>query len=168
MNMAHEQCQRTIAQTVHNTVHCATGQLYRDRRTLPCAQGHPITRTGPPIVRALSPRASAIHCRDIGNPMFRDSLLRQLKCNLDGAIFEDSCQMGVGGVIQDEVGAIVHAFSQVFTRCVTPAEVEALAVCEALHQILQLQSSNTMLEMDCKEVSLHVPLVRQMSLNLGV
>ena len=33
-----------------------------------------------------------------------------------------------------------------------PAEVEALAVCEALHQILQLQSSNTMLEMDCKEV----------------
>ena len=39
-----------------------------------------------------------------------------------------------------------------FHRCFTPGEVEALAVCEALHQILQLQSSNTMLEMDCKEV----------------
>ena len=84
--------------------------------------------------------------------MFRDSLSRQLKCNLDGAIFEDSCQVGVGGVIRIEVGAIVHAFSQVFIGCFMPAEVEALAVCEALHQILQLQSSNTMLEMDCKEV----------------
>ena len=35
--------------------------------------------------------------------MFRDSLSRQLKCNLDGAIFEDSFQVGVGGVIQNEV-----------------------------------------------------------------
>ena len=84
--------------------------------------------------------------------MIRDSLLRQLKCSLDGAIFEDSCQVGVGGVIRNEVGEIVHAFSQVFTGCFTPAKVEALAVCEALHQILQLQSSNTMFEMDCKEV----------------
>ena len=110
MNRAHEQCQRTIAQTMHNTVHYATGQLCRNQSALPCTQDRPVTRVGPPIVRALSraqgalsPHSSAVHCRDIGNPMFRDSLSRQLKCNLDGAIFEDSCQVGVGGVIRNEV-----------------------------------------------------------------
>ena len=29
MNSVHEQCQRIIAQTVHSTVQCATGQLCR-------------------------------------------------------------------------------------------------------------------------------------------
>ena len=84
-----------------------------------------------------------------------------LKCNLDGAIFEDSCQVGVCGVIRNEVGAVVHAFSRVFPGCFTPVEVEALALHEALHRILRLQLSNTMRLLDAL-------LVRLIPLNLGV
>ena len=71
---------------------------------------------------------------------------------MDGAIFGDSRHVEVGGVIKNDGGSVVLAFSKTLPGCFAPAEVEALALREAVQRIHQLQLNNTILEMDCKEV----------------
>ena len=95
MNSVHEQCQRTVAQTVHNTVQYATRQPYRaccarcaSGRALSLAQGHSVVCAGPPIVRVMRPLLNvqgalssctlAMHCRDIS------SMLQHGKSHVQG------------------------------------------------------------------------------------
>ena len=71
---------------------------------------------------------------------------------MNGAIFGGLRQVGVGGVIINEGRSVMFAFFRILPGCFAPAEVEVLALRDALKRIHQLQLNNTTLEMDCKEV----------------
>ena len=58
--------------------------------------------------------------------------------------------MGVGCVIKDDSRCLVRAFTRTTSGCPAPNKVEAHALKEALHWIIQLQLSNIIVEMDCK------------------
>ena len=60
--------------------------------------------------------------------------------------------MGVDCVIRDDNGCLVRAFTRTTSGCPTPNEVEAHALREALHWIIQFQLGNILVKMDCKSV----------------
>ena len=60
--------------------------------------------------------------------------------------------MGVDCVIRDDSGCLVGAFTRTTSGCPAPNEVEAHALREALHWIIQLQLGNIIVETDCKSV----------------
>ena len=64
--------------------------------------------------------------------------LGHLKCNIDGSLFRESLQMGVGCAIRDDSWCLVQAFTRMTSGCSAPNEVEAHALREALHWIIQL------------------------------
>ena len=78
--------------------------------------------------------------------------LGHLKCNIDGSFFRESLQMGVGCAIRDDSGCLVQAFTRTTSGCSAPNEVEAHALREALHWIIQLQLGNIIVETNCKNV----------------
>ena len=59
--------------------------------------------------------------------------LGHLKCNIDGSLFRESLQMGVGCAIRDDSGCLVQAFTHTTSGGPAPSEVEAHALREALH-----------------------------------
>ena len=60
--------------------------------------------------------------------------------------------MGVVCAIRDDNGCLVQAFTGTTLGCPAPNEVEAHALREALHWIIQLQLGNIIVETDCKNV----------------
>ena len=78
--------------------------------------------------------------------------LGHLKCNIDGSLFRESLQMGVSCAIRDDSRCLVQAFTRTTSGCPAPNEVEAHALREALHWIIQLQLGNIIVETDCKNV----------------
>ena len=60
--------------------------------------------------------------------------------------------MGVRCIIRNTEETLVYAMSKTIPMCQFPAEVEALALKEAILWICQLHLSHVTIEMDCKSV----------------
>ncbi|KAH9724792.1 putative reverse transcriptase/RNA-dependent DNA polymerase [Citrus sinensis] len=75
-----------------------------------------------------------------------------LKCNVDAGVFSSQSRYSFGGVIRDSGGAFIAAKCQRFPGLFRPREAEALAVCEALSWIKNLQLSKIIVEIDCLNV----------------
>lgn len=75
-----------------------------------------------------------------------------IKCSVDGAIFADRSQVGIGWVMRDFRGQLLHACSKVYSRCFAAVEVEALALRDALQWVLHHQLHHVIFELDCKPV----------------
>ncbi|KAM6559852.1 hypothetical protein CsatA_029091 [Cannabis sativa] len=73
----------------------------------------------------------------------------QLKINVDGAVFEDTNEIGTSFVARGYDGRIIEAFSTIFSINCQPEIAEILSVKEALSWIKRHNKSNVILETGC-------------------
>ncbi|CAN1143330.1 Putative ribonuclease H protein At1g65750 [Linum perenne] len=76
----------------------------------------------------------------------------QLKCNVDGACFADINRGGSGMILRDSNGVVRQYMMKSRDGCPEPKEIEALALWDALQQLVQDRRINVTIEMDCQEV----------------
>ncbi|KAM6543366.1 hypothetical protein CsatB_007813 [Cannabis sativa] len=73
----------------------------------------------------------------------------QLKINVDGAVFEDTNEVGTGFVARGCDGRVIEAFSTISSVSCRPEIAEVLSVKEALSWIKRNNKSHVILETDC-------------------
>uniref|UniRef100_A0A803PA05 RNase H type-1 domain-containing protein n=1 Tax=Cannabis sativa TaxID=3483 RepID=A0A803PA05_CANSA len=76
-------------------------------------------------------------------------LENSIKVNVDGAIFADTNQFGVGFVVHNTQGLLIEGVTKLFQVPATPEFVEALGVKEALSWIKRNRSYQVAVETDC-------------------
>ncbi|CAN1287004.1 Putative ribonuclease H protein At1g65750 [Linum perenne] len=79
--------------------------------------------------------------------------LGMVKVNVDGAIFSETRQYGVGAVLRDSSGAFKGMMQRRFSGTLSPKEVEALALCEAIKWTSASGLHGVIFEVDCTMVS---------------
>ena len=75
-----------------------------------------------------------------------------LKCNIDGAIFQNSNYVGVGMILQDDTSSFVAARSNYFNGLGSIREVKITGLVEAIHWVLSIGFSQVLFELDAKGV----------------
>ncbi|KAM6574520.1 hypothetical protein CsatA_022847 [Cannabis sativa] len=73
----------------------------------------------------------------------------QLKINVDGAVFEDTNEVGTGFVARGCDGRVIEAFSTISSVSCRPKIAEVLSVKETLSWIKRNNKSHVILETDC-------------------
>ena len=75
------------------------------------------------------------------------------KVNVDGVVFSQSFQAGVGVVIRDHVGKVITALSKQFQQLLGPLEIEAKAMEVGVSFAWDVGIREVILESDSKIVS---------------
>lgn len=76
----------------------------------------------------------------------------RVKCNVDGAWFDQQSQCGLGICIRDHEGHFLKEKSAWFDGYLKPQEIEAMGLLEALRWLTQLGVHDVDIELDCKQV----------------
>ena len=90
----------------------------------------------------------AKQCQDLSSPLasFMDNSVwqrpptRMLKCNFDGAIFQNSNSIGVGMILRDDTCSFVAARSNYFNGLGSIRDIEITGLVEAIHWVLSMGS----------------------------
>ncbi|KAL0449347.1 UNVERIFIED_CONTAM: hypothetical protein Slati_1491100 [Sesamum latifolium] len=72
-----------------------------------------------------------------------------IKINFDGAVLQNGCEVGIGGVARDSSGSVLAWFSCRFQRQVDSRIAEALAAREAIDLAINHRWSRVLIEGDC-------------------
>ncbi|CAN1150194.1 Putative ribonuclease H protein At1g65750 [Linum perenne] len=91
-----------------------------------------------------------------------------VKCNVDAALFGDEGRRGLGAVIRDETGQVLHYRMASFDGCPTATECEALALEDAVRWVETLAYPNVVFELDSLNVVSAVEADADDSTELGM
>ena len=80
-------------------------------------------------------------------------IARSYKVNVDGVVFSQSFQAGVGVVIRDHVSKVIAALSKQFQQLLGPLEIEAKAIEVGVSFAWDVGIREVILESDSKIVS---------------
>ncbi|CAN1146055.1 Putative ribonuclease H protein At1g65750 [Linum perenne] len=78
--------------------------------------------------------------------------LGKVKCNIDAALFQEEGRWGMGAVLRDASGTLLHYRMNAADGCPNPTECEALALVEAINWLRSLPYNNIVLELDSLSV----------------
>ena len=75
-----------------------------------------------------------------------------LKCNIDGAIFQNNNSVGVSMILRGDTGSFVATRSNYFNGLGLVREVKITGLVEAIHWVLSMEFSQVLFELDAKGV----------------
>lgn len=75
-----------------------------------------------------------------------------LKCNTDGAFYDQQWRGATGAVLRDEYGAFIRGSAKWYDHCLDALSAEALACRDGLIMARQYGARKVWLETDCQEV----------------